>query len=89
MNIWMWVLAGGVLGWIGFLYLRFNAKRGPVVSIIIGMAGGLLGGLLLAPLLGAAMVNSGDFNPFSLFMASASALGCLTITDMIHNRFGV
>ncbi|OGA54048.1 MAG: hypothetical protein A3G24_00055 [Betaproteobacteria bacterium RIFCSPLOWO2_12_FULL_62_13] len=89
MNVTTWILAGGVSGWIGFSYLRFNAKRGLAISIIIGMAGGLLGGAWLAPLLGAVPVNPGDFNPLSLFTAFASAFGCLTVTDMIYKRFGV
>ena len=91
MNITTWILAGAAIGWIGFCYLRFNPKRGLVVSIIIGMAGGLIGGALLAPLLGvnALTVSSGDFNPLSLFSAFASALACLTVTDMIYKRFGV
>jgi uncharacterized membrane protein YeaQ/YmgE (transglycosylase-associated protein family) len=84
-----WVLAGAVIGWFGFLYLKFNTGRGLVVSMIIGIAGGLLGGELLGPLLSAAPVNSGDFNPLSLLTALVGALACLTITDMVYRRFGV
>lgn len=36
MNIFMWILAGGVLGWAGFVFWHFKEERGPVVSIIIG-----------------------------------------------------
>ena len=89
MNITTWLLAGAVVGWIGFSFLKFNAKWGLVVSITIGTFGGLLGGALVAPLLGTVAVNPGEFNPLSLFTAFASALGCLTVTDMIHKRFGV
>ena len=89
MNIATWVLAGGVMGWMGFVYLRFNAKRGLAISIIIGIAGGLLGGGLLAPLFGASLVNPGDFNPLSLFIAAANALGFLIVTDMVYQRFGI
>jgi uncharacterized membrane protein YeaQ/YmgE (transglycosylase-associated protein family) len=88
-NITTWILTGGVIGWASFWYLKFNAKRGLAVSVVIGMAGGLIGGELLTPLLGAVPINSGDFNPLSLFTAFASALGCLTATDMIYKRFGV
>jgi len=89
MNIATWILAGGVIGWIGFSFLKFNLKRGMIVTILIGMAGGFLGGSLLAPMLSAAMATHGDFNPLSLFTAFASATGFVIIGDMIHNRFGV
>jgi len=89
MNIATWILAGGIIGWIGFSFLKFNLKRGMVVSIVIGMAGGFVGGDLLAPMLSAAMATHGDFNPLSLFTAFASAAGCVIVGDMIYNRFGV
>ncbi|MDH5535501.1 MAG: GlsB/YeaQ/YmgE family stress response membrane protein [Betaproteobacteria bacterium] len=88
MNIAIWMAAGGIIGWMSFSFLRFNIARGLVISIIIGIAGGLLGGDVLSPLL-ASTVNPGDFNPISLFMAFASAAGCLIISNMIYHRFGV
>lgn len=89
MNIATWILAGGIIGWIGFSYLKFNAGRGMIISVIIGMAAAVLGGDVLAPLLSADMASPGDFNPLSLFTAVASAAGCLIIGDMIYSRFGV
>jgi len=88
-NIMLWVLAGGVAGWIAFAFMKFNADRGLLISIIIGMVGGYLGGSILAPMFGAGpAVNPSDFNPFPLFIAFASAVACLTISNMIHKRFG-
>lgn len=89
MNITAWMLAGGIMGWIGFSCFGFNLKRGLAISIIIGMAGSLLGGAWLAPLLETAPVNPGDLNPLSLFTAAAVALAGLTLTDMVHKRFDV
>jgi uncharacterized membrane protein YeaQ/YmgE (transglycosylase-associated protein family) len=89
MNIATWILAGGIIGWIGFAYFKFNPRRGMIISVIIGISGAVLGGDLLAPLLSAAMASPGDFNPLSLFTAAASAAGCLIIGDMVHSRFGV
>ena len=89
MNVATWILAGGLIGWIAFSYLKFNAGRGMIISVIIGMAGAVLGGDVLAPLLSAAMASPGDFNPLSLFTAVASAAGCLIIGDMVYKRFGV
>ena len=89
MNIAMWVLAGGITGWIGYAALGANADRGLVVSIIIGMVGGFFGGHVLAPMFGTAVANATEFSPFALFIAGASAAGCLTLSNMIHNRYGV
>ena len=89
MNIAMWVLAGGALGWIGFSYMKVNEERGMIVSVIIGVVGGFFGGNVLAPMLGAATETPNDFNMFSLVVAMASAAACLAIGNLASKRFGV
>ena len=89
-NIMLWALAGGIAGWIGYVFMKFNRERGLMISLLIGMVGGYVGGSVLAPMFGAGVtVSPSDFNPFPLFIAFASAAGCLTISNMISKRFGV
>jgi len=89
MNIAMWVLAGGALGGLGFVYLRINARRGLVISIIIGAVGGFFGGNVLAPILGAVTDTPNIFNLFSMVVALVSAAGCLAVCNLVSRRFGV
>jgi uncharacterized membrane protein YeaQ/YmgE (transglycosylase-associated protein family) len=89
MNIAMWVLAGGVLGWVGFAFLKVNEERGLVISVIIGMMGGFFGGNVLAPMLGAVADTPNDFSLFSMTIAVASAAACLAIGNLVSNRYGV
>jgi len=89
MTVLAWVLAGVTAGWAGFFLFRFNAKRGLLFSIAIGALAGYLGGGLLAPMLAAGRVVAGEFNPFSVFAAFATAAGFLIIGEMIHRRFRV
>jgi len=89
MNVALWLAAGAFIGWAGFAFLKLNARRGATTSVLIGTAAGFLGGSLLAPMLSAATVFSGDFNPLSLFTACACAAACLVIGDMVYKRFGV
>lgn len=89
MNIAIGILVGGIVGWAGFSYLKFNASRGMMLSLVIGMTAGLLGGEVIAPMLGAAAVAAGDFNPLSAFVAFASSAACLIIGNMVYNRFGI
>ena len=89
MNIVMWILAGGALGWAALTLLGFNQERGIIASIIIGASGGVFGGQVVAPLMSSAPIVSGDFNIHALFIAAVSASACLAIASMIERRFGV
>ena len=89
MNIMIWVLAGGVAGWVGYTYMRFNEDRGMIVSIIIGVVGGFFGGNVLAPMLGAVTDTPNSFSLFSLVVALAAAAGCLAIGNLLSRRYGV
>ena len=89
MNVVMWILAGGALGWAAFTLLGINQQRGILASIIIGVFGGVIGGQLVAPMMSSAPIVSGDFNIQALFIAAVSASACLAIGNMIERRFGV
>jgi uncharacterized membrane protein YeaQ/YmgE (transglycosylase-associated protein family) len=89
MNIAMWVVAGGILGWIGYSILNVNRERGMVISVIIGVLGGFFGGNVLAPMLGAVTDTPNDFSLFSMVIATTSAAACLAIGSLVSNRYGV
>ena len=41
MNVAIWVIAGGILGWIAYTVVKANEDRGMGVLIIIGIVGGI------------------------------------------------
>lgn len=87
MNGTIWMLAGAAIGWAAHARLQANLRLGPVISILIGIGGALLGGDVLAPMLGAAVESAPDFNPFALVVAVACAAGCLVISNLLSVRF--
>ena len=89
MDIVTWILAGGILGWIGYAYLGYNEERGMMVSILIGSAGGFLGGKLIAPMFSAAPAASGGSGAAALIFAAACAAGFVLLGNMVHKRWGV
>jgi uncharacterized membrane protein YeaQ/YmgE (transglycosylase-associated protein family) len=88
MNIAIWMLAGAILGWVGYSFLGFNEARGKLVSIIIGAVGGFFGGQMVAPMFTAAAVPS-DFSLSALFFAAAVAAAFLALGNLVHRRWGV
>jgi uncharacterized membrane protein YeaQ/YmgE (transglycosylase-associated protein family) len=89
MNIVMWMLAGGILGWAGYKFLGYNEARGMMVSVIIGAAGGILGGKMIAPIFTAAAAVPGGFSSSAMFFAAAIAAACLFVSKRVYNRWGV
>jgi len=81
-------VAGGIVGGVACTALHLNVSRGLVASAIIGIVGAFFGGHVLAPIFGAAVGEAGAFSPFALLVAAATAAGCLTISDMMCERFG-
>lgn len=88
MNIAMWVLAGGILGWAGFTYFGFNQNRSVLVASLIGAAGGFIGGNLVAPLFLAAAAPAAFSMP-ALFFAAAVAAGFVFVGNLVSDRWGV
>jgi uncharacterized membrane protein YeaQ/YmgE (transglycosylase-associated protein family) len=88
MNIAMWILAGGILGWVGYAFLGYNADRAKVVPILIGAAGGFFGGKVVAPLFTAVAVPA-SFSMVALVFAAIVAAGFLAASNFAYNRWGV
>jgi len=88
MNTVVWMLAGAVLGWIGISFLNFNEGRGTVVSMVIGAAGGLFGGKIVAPMFAAAAAVPSEFSSLALFFAATVAAAFLAIGNLVHDRYG-
>ena len=89
MELVLWVAAGAVLGWLAIAKLGLNEARGTIVSVVIGAIGGIIGGKLIAPMLGAVAAVPGELSMAGLLVVMASALALLALGNLVHNRFGV
>ncbi|HEX7219046.1 MAG TPA: hypothetical protein VF280_07520 [Burkholderiales bacterium] len=89
MELVLWVVGGAALGWLAIAKLRFNEQRGTLVSMIIGAVGGVLGGKMVAPMLGFGSAVPGEFSMAVMFVVLATAGACLALGNMVSNRFGV
>jgi uncharacterized membrane protein YeaQ/YmgE (transglycosylase-associated protein family) len=59
MGIIIWLLVGGVVGWLASLVMRTDAQQGILLNIIVGIVGAVLAGWLISPLVGVGTINQG------------------------------
>lgn len=50
-GIIVWLVVGGVVGWLASLVMRTDAQQGILLNIVVGIVGGFIGGWLL-PMIG-------------------------------------
>jgi uncharacterized membrane protein YeaQ/YmgE (transglycosylase-associated protein family) len=59
MGILVWLIVGGVVGWVASIIMGTNRQQGMLLNVIVGIVGALLAGLLISPLLGIGTINDG------------------------------
>jgi uncharacterized membrane protein YeaQ/YmgE (transglycosylase-associated protein family) len=83
-NFIIWIIVGGILGWIASMIMRTDSQQGPLLNIIVGIIGALLGGWLLAPLFGTGTINQGDFSISGLLISLLGAIILLAIVNLVR-----
>jgi len=84
MNFIIWIVVGGILGWLASLVMRTDAQQGMLLNVIVGIVGALLGGWLLAPLFGTGTINQNDFSISSLLVSFLGAVVLLAIVNLLR-----
>ena len=86
MNFIVWLIVGGLLGWVASMIMGTNDRQGMLLNIIVGIVGAFLGGVLLAPMFGTGTINQGDFSFSSLVVSLVGALILLAIVGFFCRR---
>ncbi len=80
MSFLLWLLLGVVIGCLGSFIMRPKADGGALLSATAGIAGALLAGRLLAPLVAAAPGQGF----FSLSAVLVSLLGAIVLVGLVN-----
>lgn len=80
MNFIIWLVVGGIVGWVASMIMRRDAQQGIVLNVIVGIVGAFLGGLLISPLIGVSTINQGISVP-SILVSLGGAVILLAIVN--------
>ena len=83
MGIIIWLIVGGIVGWLASLIMKTDAQQGILLNVVVGIIGAFIGGWLIGPLVGAGSINSG-FSIMSLVVSLIGAVILLAIVNLFR-----
>src|SRR5690554_3915743 len=85
-NFIVWLILGGIIGWVASLIMKTDAQQGLFLNIVVGIIGAMLGGWLLAPLFGTGTINQNDFSIGALLVSLLGAIILLAIVNLFRRK---
>lgn len=80
MNFLIWLIVGGVVGWLASLVMRTDAQQGILLNVIVGIIGAFIGGWVISPMVGVGTINEG----ISLGSILVSLVGAIILLAIVN-----
>jgi uncharacterized membrane protein YeaQ/YmgE (transglycosylase-associated protein family) len=84
MNIIIWLIVGGIIGWLASMMMKTDGQQGIILNVVVGIVGAMIGGWLLSPLLGAGTINQSNFSLPALAVSFLGAVILLAIVNLVR-----
>jgi len=82
MNIIIWLVVGGMIGWAAGSLMR--TPESIVLNVVVGIVGAALGGWFLSPLVGVSTINESNFSAASVLVSLLGAVLLLVIVNWVR-----
>lgn len=76
----VWIVVGGVLGWLASIVMRTDAQQGILLNIIVGIVGAFLAGLVIS----GGSINNAPLDARSLIASFVGACVLLAIVNLFR-----
>jgi uncharacterized membrane protein YeaQ/YmgE (transglycosylase-associated protein family) len=83
-NFLVWIIVGGLLGWIASMIMRTDAQQGLLLNIVVGIVGAFIAGIFLTPLFGVATINQNVFSVAALLVSLLGAVILLAVVNLFR-----
>jgi len=80
MGFLIWLIVGGIVGWLASLIMRTDGQQGILLNVVVGIVGAFIGGLVISPLVGVGTINQG----ISIGSVVVSLLGAVILLAIVN-----
>lgn len=79
-GIILWLVIGGIIGWLASIIMRTNAQQGMLLNVIVGIVGAVIGGLIA----GGGSINNNYMDPRAWLFSLIGAVILLAIINLFR-----
>jgi uncharacterized membrane protein YeaQ/YmgE (transglycosylase-associated protein family) len=84
MDVIVWLIVGGIVGWLASLLMKTDARQGMILNVVVGIIGAALAGFFISPMVGLPTINQGVFSIGSLLISLVGAVILLAIVNLFR-----
>ena len=80
MGFIVWLIIGGVVGWLASLIMRTDAQQGILLNIVVGIVGAFIAGLIF----GGGNINQDPMDITNILVSLVGAVILLAIVNLVR-----
>lgn len=80
MGIILWLVVGGIIGWLASMIMRTDAQQGILLNIVVGIVGAFIGGLIFS----GGSINNAGLTLYSFLVSLGGAVILLAIVNLVR-----
>ena len=84
MGILVWLVVGGLVGWVASLIMKTDGSQGIILNVVVGIVGALLAGFFISPLVGIPTINDNTLSIGSLLVSLVGAVILIALVKMVR-----
>lgn len=84
MGIIIWLVVGGLVGWVASLLMGTSGRQGCLLNVVVGIVGAFIAGYFIAPYFNTGTINQGDFSLSGLVVSLLGAMALLLVVKLIR-----
>ena len=80
MGIIIWLIVGGIVGWLASLVMRTDAQQGIILNIVVGIVGAVIAGLII----GGGTINQDPMDLTNILWSLLGAVILLAVVNLVR-----
>ena len=84
MNIIVWLVIGGLIGWVASMVMGTAGRQGIILNVVVGVVGAALGGWLFGGAFATSTINQGNLSLSSVMVSLVGAIILIAVMNFFR-----